>query len=324
MTLRQIAYVSARPDVLQSTHAYVEHFLPWVESVVVVAPDRVAARMAQAVPAATVLTDEDLLGGAAGGLDHQTRNITLRAALCRSDLVDDVFLSSDDDYRPLKAVDPERFVRDGKLAGFAFYDLVDWTADATDFDRGQQRTLAVLSYLGAATGAYASHMPQAVDKHLFGESLELARRVAPEGPLDEWSVFGNLGRLLAPERFLEPERHLTLAWPQYPNQWRRAVLPREYVYENFYPELYDAGHLFAGLATTLDPATVEQEAVEKLVRWRRLDLAIRRLEVPTDVVSPWTTSSALRRAYFRALRPARKTLDLLLLGSRAQDRDLDQ
>ncbi len=98
------------------------------------------------------------------------------------------------------------------------------------------------------------------------------------------------------------------------------MVPKEYAFENFYPELYADGHLFAGLPTALDPERVEQDAIDKLVRWRRLDLAIRRLEVPADVVSPWTTTSRLRRAYFRALRPARKTMDLLLLGDRA-DRD---
>ncbi len=317
MSLRQIAYLSARPDVLAETHAYVEHFLPWITSVVVVTPARTAEAMRAALAGATVLTDEELVAGDLGALDHQTRNLALRQGLCRSGAVDPVFLSSDDDYRPLKPIAPERFVRDGRLAGFAFHDLVDWTADATDFDRGQQHTLAVLSYLGASTHAFASHMPQAVDAALFLQALELAHDLAPGAPLDEWSLFGNVGRHLAPERFLPVEPHLTLAWPEYPNQWRRAVVPTEYAYENFYPELYAPGHLFAGLPTALDPGRVAQDAVEKLLRWRRLDLAIRRLEVPDDVVNPWQSSSRLRRAYFRALRPARKTVDLLLLGERA-------
>ena len=329
MTVRQIAYLSDRPEVLAETHAYVRHFMPWLTHVVVVTPRRTAKAVAdlELSPDTVVLTDEDLMepGTDLAALDHQSRNLQLRLGLCRSEGVDEVFLCSDDDYRPLKAVSEERFVRTGadgreKLAGFTFYDLLDWTADATDFDRGQQNSLQVLAYLGADQRAYASHMPQAVDKAVFGEAVALARRVAPSIPLCEWAVYGNLGRQLAPERFAPPEPHLTLAWPEYPNQWRRAVVPREYAFENFYPQLYAPGHLFAGLPTALDVSRVEQDAVEKLLRWRRLDLAIRRLEVPDDLASPWATSSRLRKAYFRALRPARKTLDLLMLGERASDR----
>jgi len=330
MTLCQIAYLSARPDVLAQTHAYVRHFMPWLTKVVVVTPRRTAKAVtalgSELSSELTVLTDEELLepGTDPSGLDHQMRNLLLRVALCRSGTVDEVFLCADDDYRPLKAVSRDRFVRtdaDGRerLAGFTFYDLLDWTADATDFDRGQQNTLQVLAYLGAEQRAYASHMPQAIDKAVFLEAVAMARRVAPTISLCEWSVYGNLGRQLAPERFAPPEPYLTLAWPEYPNQWRRAVVPHEYAFENFYPQLYEPGHLFAGLPTALDPTRVEQDAVEKLLRWRRLDLAIRRLDVPADIVSPWTTSSRLRRAYFRALRPARKTMDLLMLGERAAD-----
>ena len=327
MTVRQIAYLSARPEVLAETHAYVRHFMPWLTHVVVVTPRRTAHAVADLDRSAdvVVLTDEELTptGTDLSTLDHQSRNLMLRVGLCRHDAVDEVFLSSDDDYRPLKTLTPGRFVRTGaggeQLAGFTFYDLLDWTADATDFDRGQQNTLQVLAYLGADQRAYASHMPQAVDKAVFLDAVAMARRVAPTIPLCEWAVYGNLGRLLAPERFAPPEPHLTLAWPEYPNQWRRAVVPREYAFENFYPELYAPGHLFAGLPTALDPARVEQDAVEKLLRWRRLDLAIRRLDVPSDIASPWGTSSRLRRAYFKALRPARKTLDLLMLGERAAE-----
>ena len=328
MTVRQIAYLSDRPEVLAETHAYVRHFMPWLTHVVVVTPRRTAKAMVDLSlsPDAMVLTDEELIepGTDLAALDHQTRNLLLRLGLSRSHAVDDVFLSSDDDYRPLKALTEERFVRMGadgreKLAGFTFYDLLDWTADATDFDRGQQNSLQVLAYLGAEQRAYASHMPQAVDKQVFVEAVAMARTVAPSIPLCEWAVYGNLGRKIAPERFAQPEPHLTLAWPEYPNQWRRAVVPREYAFENFYPQLYEPGHLFAGLPTALDVTRVEQDAVEKLLRWRRLDLAIRRLDVPDDLVSPWATSSRLRKAYFRALRPARKTLDLLMLGERAAD-----
>lgn len=164
-------------------------------------------------------------------------------------------------------------------------------------------------------------MPQAVHRDLLVEAAARVRKVAPTVAVDEWAVHGNLGRMLAPELYCEPEPHLTLCWPGYPNQWRHGIAPREHAFENYYPQLYEPGHLFAGLPTAFDAATAEQVAVEKLVRWRRLDLAIRRLEMPDDVVVPWTEGSPVRRAYFKALRPVRKTVDYLLMGDRVGQRD---
>lgn len=319
--LKQVVYLSTRPDELAETQAYVQHWMPWLTDVVVVTPRRLGGAFAGL--GCTVLHDEDVLdpGVRPGDLDHQQLNFALRVGMCRSGAVDEVFVCSDDDYRPMKAIEPERFVTaEGRLRGYAFYDLQDWSYDETEFDHGQVNTLQVLSYLGAPQVAYASHMPQAFDRDLFLEAATRVRRVAPTVAVDEWAVHGNLGRLIAPDRYADPEPYVTLAWPGYPNQWRHGAVAREHAFENFYPELYAAGHLFAGLPTAFDPATAEQVAVEKLVRWRRLDLAIRRLDMPDDVVVPWTEGSPVRRAYFKALRPMRKTVDYLLMGDRIGER----
>jgi hypothetical protein len=327
MTLRQIAYLSTRPDILGETLGYVRHFMPWLEDVVVVTPRRMVAAFTAMDSGLTVVADEDLLAGDLGAMDHQTRNFGLRAGLCRAGIVDDVFLCSDDDYRPMKAITPDRFVLEGpdgrdQLIGYTFYDLLDWSYDRSEFDRGQHNTLQLLAYLGAEQKAYASHMPQAIDRALLIEAAGVAARLAPFAPVDEWAIHFNLGRQLDPGRFAPARPYLTLGWPQYPNEWRRTIVPSEYAFENFYPEMYEPRHLYAGLPTALDPARVEQDAVEKLLRWRRLDMAVRRLEMPDDLVVPWTGNSRLRRAYFAGLRPARKTLDYLLLGERAATDDL--
>ena len=326
--MRQIAYLSTRPDILAETLGYVRHFMPWLTDVVVVTPRRMVAAFS-ALGDLTVVADEDLVpaGTDLAALDHQSRNFALRVGLCRSGAVDDVFLCSDDDYRPLKAITEDRFLvagpdRRSQLVGYTFYDLLDWTYDTSEFDRGQHNTLQLLAYLGAEQKSYASHMPQAIDRELMIAAADVAHRLAPSVPVDEWAIHYNLGRQLDPARFADPRPYLTLGWPQYPNEWRRAVIPAEYAFENFYPELYQAKHLYAGLRTAFDATRVEQDAVEKLLRWRRLDMAVRRLEMPDDLVVPWTGNSRLRRAYFAGLRPARKTLDYLLLGERANTDDL--
>ena len=333
MTIRQIAYLSVHPPVLIETLGYVRAFMPWLTDVVVVTPRRLMSSFTDLDPTLTVIADEDLVDSSIdlAALDHQTRNYLLRVGLCRLGAVDDLFMSSDDDYRPMKPLSADRFVRPGagggQLVGYTFYDLVNWTYDTSEFDRGQHNTLQILAYLGAEQRSYASHMPQAIDRDLMRRAADVVTRVAPGVPVCEWAVHFNLGRQLEPERFAPAEPYLTLGWPQYPNEWRRAIVPREYAFENFYPDMYEPRHLYAGIPTAFDADRVEPDFVEKLMRWRRLDMAVRRLDMPRDITVPWTGDSRLRRAYFKALRPARKTVDYLLLSERAADRpppDIDQ
>ncbi len=326
MTVRQIAYISVHPHVLVETLGYTRHFMPWLTDVLVVTPRRLAPSFADIDPTLTVIADEDLVDSSVdlGSLDHQTRNYLLRVGLCRSGATDPLFISSDDDYRPMKPMPVDRFVRpaDGgdQLVGYTFYDLVNWTYDTSEFDHGQHNTLQILAYLGAEQRSYASHMPQVIDRDLMVRAADVVARVAPGVAVCEWAVHFNLGRQLEPARFAPPEPYLTLGWPQYPNEWRRTIIPREYAFENFYPDMYELRRLYTGIPTAFDAARVERDFVEKLMRWRRLDMAVRRLEMPSDIDVPWTGDSRLRRAYFKALRPARKTVDYLLLSERATDR----
>jgi hypothetical protein len=318
MVLSQIAYLSTRPDVLAETLDYVRHFMPWITDHVVVTPRRLRAEIAGLAPNLSVVTDEDLLGHSdLAGLDHTTRNYRLRVAMCRAGAVDEVFLCSDDDYRPLKPIEPDRFVITDpagaeKLVGFFFYDLDQWRYETSDFDHGQHNTAQIMAYMGAGHYAYASHMPQAMYRELLVRADERVQQIAPSAAVCEWSVHGNLGRLLEADRFTEPRPYLTLGWPQYPNEWRRTIVPHEYAFENFYPDMYEPGCLYEGLPTAFDPARVEQDAVEKLMRWRRLDIAVRDLRMPRDITVPWTGHSRLRRTYFKMIRPARPTVQHLL------------
>jgi len=114
-----------------------------------------------------------------------------------------------------------------------------------------------------------------------------------------------------------------MCWPRLPHEWPFWVRPEELVFENFYPDLYEAGQLFDGLPTALDPEHAERHAFEKMRRWYRFDLDAGRLRFPEDVTNPWlgeagTASGRARRLFFKALRPARRAYEYVALEERTR------
>src|SRR5438046_6180148 len=115
-SLGQIVYLSNRPAVLAETLAYVRHFMPWVTRAVVLTPSPDAIRRAvgdTATPELVLLADSEVLAkGEEIPRTHSARNAFLRRALAERGPIDDVFLQSDDDYRPPKAVPQSFYVDD--------------------------------------------------------------------------------------------------------------------------------------------------------------------------------------------------------------------
>ena len=251
-------------------------------------------------------------------MDHMARNFTLRGAFASPVAIDTEFLMADDDYRPLKPVEPSFFREGDKHRCFYFYDLDDWPGDSTPYDVGQHNVRELLGYLGYERLAYGSHMPQLIRKPYLDEAWKLASRLTDSPILCEWSLYFNVARALHPGDFCDPEPFRALCWPQYPNEWPWWVRPPEYVFENFYPELYAAGHLFDGLPTQLDAECAERHNVEKILRWSALGRRTARLDFPTDVANPWTKDSLTRRAAFGVLRRFRKAYGYISMEDRSR------
>jgi hypothetical protein len=314
----QIVTLSTRPDVFAETRAHVRHFMPWADRALVIAPQRVAVGF-EGSDDVTVLTDEALTGlgtNELAAMDHMTRNFTIRGALGEHDAVDDVFVMGDDDARPLKAVDEGFFRVDGRDRGFFFYDLDAWPGDDTPFDTGQHNVRELLAYLGYERLAYGSHMPQIIRKAHLAEAWAIARRLTHHAALDEWALYFNVARALHPDDFGDPEPFRTLCWPQYPGEWAWWVRPPEYVFENFYPDLYRPGHLFDGIPTALEPEAVERHNVEKVLRWSAFGRRVERLDFPDDIANPWTGTSAVRRVGFGVLRRAQQAFGYVSFSQR--------
>ena len=288
----QLVVLSARPSMLAGTLLHVRAHLPWVDGVLVVCPERLVAEL----PAGVEHVTDSALLGSAGPSDHSHRNYALRAALATCAAVDDVFLSADDDNRPLVDLPLETFVRDGRYRRYAFAHLDDWDQRATSYDRCLHNARAILGLHAMPRLAYASHQPQIVDKALLAEVVELFAPAAARHPLDEWSTYFNAAGALHPERFAEPEAYLTLGWPDDTSTWQAMRDPGALVFENCFLEHYAAGGVFHGI----DPDdTSYAAAADKVVRWRGYELAVLAGERPAalaDHEPPGPVGKALRRA----------------------------
>ena len=321
----QIVYLSNRPKVLAETWDHVRTFMPFVDRALVIAPGSMHDQFGLDGADGVTLADESAISGLTaaqiGGLDHVRRNVTLRRAAIGSDLVDDVFLLSDDDYRPIKPIDPSFFTEDGLDRSYYFHDLDSWTGYGTDYDEAQRRTGQVLSYLGAPRRAYGSHQPQIMRKDLWEEAFAIWDNLRGDNMVCEWALYFNLARQNHPEQFAADEVYRTMCWPPHVHEFPLRHRPPEYQFENFYPESYSPGHLFAGLPTAVDPADLDgarRNAVEKLVRWSELGFAVGRLDFSGGIAEPWTRSSAVRRLVFRMLWVVRKAYEYASLEERAE------
>jgi len=305
----QIVYLSNRPLVLRETWQHVRHFMPWVDRAIVVAP-RAAHHQFDLGDGVELVADEDLAsadGPSLASLDHVRRNVTLRRAVIAGGLVDDVFLLSDDDYRPIRPIDEVFFTSGGRDTGYYSYELAQWPGFETDFDQAQHVTHDALAYLGLPHLAYGAHMPQIMRRDLWEEAFELFGTVSDDTMVDEWSLYFNVSQRAHPERFDEPRPFETMCWPQFGAEWPWWVRPARWSFENFYPDMYEPGHLFDGLPSRLDADRATKVNFDKITRWTNFARAAERLDFPADVENPWIKGSPLRRAYFAALRPARKT-----------------
>ncbi len=327
----QIVYLSARPGQLAETLQHIGHFAPWISRALVITPNRVNAEMQTALADAplptSTMTDEEITGlssAAISAMNHAERNYCLRTAAVKHAALDDVFIMSDDDGRPLAPIDEAMFVTaNGRHRRRYFHSLARWTANATDFDRSLFHSWVLLRQRGFSDPAcYSSHMPQIIDKAMYREVAELLAPQAAEYPPDEWSPYFTIGPSLHPERFADPEPFVVLGWPRHPGEWPHEVVPPISLFENFHPELYEENGLYAGLSTGCDPETIEATNLEKIVRWYRLERDVRRLSFPDDIDQPWTNSLP-RKVAFSGLRAARSAFRYLSIDERTRLAELE-
>lgn len=269
--LRQIAVLTARNENLLQSLPYWDAYYPFAEEVLVCCPAKNIAELQQQWHGRLHLrfcTDEILLHGDPLPDDHTERNFLLRCRMMQYAPLDDVFLMTDDDYRPLFAMDETIFRCNGKYLAYYCYDLRLWQGtqgNHTAYDRSMFRSLAFLQQEHLPTLQYSSHQPQAIERRVYLELLQQYPHIATKG-LDEWSVYFNYGVRHYPDAFL-PTRYCTIGWPGAMTDWKLFVYPTHLYFENFYGILYENGQVFAGLPTAYDAQTAPRITAEKINRW---------------------------------------------------------
>ena len=176
----QIVYLSARPEVFSATLMVSARLMPFLSKALVVVPERMVDKFksVQTRLDLVVLTDEEITGCSRGELhqlDHSALNYRLRSDLVFRPEIESEFIMSDDDYRPLCEIPVTTFVENNRHNAYYFYDLPLWKFGDNPFDHCQRNSMSVLQSLELPVLAYASHMPQVINKVHFQESIKAVR-----------------------------------------------------------------------------------------------------------------------------------------------------
>ena len=276
--LNQLVILTARAEDLLASLPYVEYYMPFITELVLACPDFTMEEVRENYKGRlkiTYITDAMLLADAKLPADHAGRNMFLRARLLRREEVHDVFLMGDDDYRPLRPITPEYYIRDGKYIGRYCHDLVKWRGaqgGGVSFDQSMFRARDFTTSHNYPTYLFDAHMPQVIDRRVYREVLERYPEIENKSAASEWNGYFNYMLAEYPE-MLRVEPYAVLNWPGYPQDWEGTVKRPEAMFENYYEGVYEEvtpygqKGQFAGLQRDFNEQSLaESEEKERRVR----------------------------------------------------------
>lgn len=268
LNLKQMVVLTARHEDIMKSLPHIEAYMPFIQELVVCCPEKNVQPFKDNYHGRLRLifkTDDELLQGKPLPEDHVARNFFLRCQAMRLDCLDDVFIMTDDDYRPLVPISKDVYIKNGRYVGYYFYDLKEWQGSYShykSFDLGAFYTRDFLMENGYPTMQYASHMPQIIDKRIFREILETHPGIE-NNAYEEWDIYFNYGMRRHPDKFMS-KPYVSICWPGRLTSWNLYTFPNPMLFENYYEELYDDNNLFAGLSKEYDPETTDAENREKI------------------------------------------------------------
>ena len=254
--IRQLVLLTARFEDAQALLPYIDRFMPFIERVLLLCSDALGARRDELDGGRlrlSFLCDSEILAGEPLPEDHARRNFFLRCRAMRSDLIDDVFIMSDDDYRPMTTIDKDVFVDESSYKGYYSYDLRKWLGASHAFSSFDKAIFAERDFLQAhdyPTRQYASHQPQVIEKAIFLDMLADHPGIEKQGYLD-WDVYFNYLQAKHPS-LLEVRPYVSLCWPGSAAEWSLYVKQPRYLFENHYPLLYADKNIFSEIPDVLD------------------------------------------------------------------------
>lgn len=288
--IKQIVYISNRPQELAETLKHVRKYMTFLKKYTIFCPGNQIYEFAALCPDCEIIDEESLLGEhnqyfselkSNFTLNHDRINYLLRSCLAYSEFVDDLFIMSDDDYRPLSIVDESYYYNRASdvynayfMTSLEFYiGFIEQRRDPnirnSAFHNVQYDMLKTFRRLGIPTLMYASHMPQLINKTIFRESVEYFKQNADGYSLDEWSSYFNFATHYYPNKFNQ-KLYETMCWPHL--NFGLAI-PNDFKFELIYQSdviasPYLTSKIFAGIPEQFTPYQ-DKVNEEKIIRYRR-------------------------------------------------------
>ena len=270
INLRQMLCISARPEDLLASLPYYEHYMPFLSELLLICPEFVKIELLQKYSGKIkikYITDDELLNGEHLPDDHTHRNFLLRCFAMRRQELDEYFIMTDDDYRPVLPIEEDFYLHNGRMQGYYCFDLDTWGDTVyrpTSFDKSMDRTNLFLKTNGMQNLMYASHMPQIISKKLYLKMLDDYPGIERNG-FCEWSTYFNYIVSFYPN-LISVHPYTTIAFPGNVSDWDQEVFPNQYLFENHYSSLYADG-IFSGINEKFSPG-VEDDNSERIIRER--------------------------------------------------------
>ncbi len=266
-SVKQIFILTARSEAIINSLTYIEKYMPFIKEAVLCCPDNIKDELVKNYSGRLdikVVTDSEALSGNELPEDHQLRNTFLRACIFKKEnLLDDAFIMSDDDYRPLKEIAMDFFICNGKYNAYYFYNLSDWRGtygNLSSYDKGMLNTYEYLKSHNYPTRQYSAHMPQIIDKRIYLELLEKHSDINSIA-IDEWSIYFNYLQKEYPN-IINNKKYASICWPGATTDWEMKYFPDEYLFENYYENLYENGQIFEGLSRTYNDKTDKENEIK--------------------------------------------------------------
>jgi glycosyltransferase involved in cell wall biosynthesis len=322
--LRQMVLLSVHPERLDLALQAARRNLPFIDRIAILtrpsAREDIAAAAARHFPNALVLTDDAVAGDRLPD-DHTVRNTWLRKRLYARAEIETNFLAADEDALALRPIERAYYQSGETHTGFYFMeDMATWLGGApttTSFDRGMRNAWRTLAEAAYPARAYASHMPQIINKSLANEIF--ARFVtSTEAPAyDEWSLYFNVAAHLYPRHFVA-KPYGAVGWPMRPGDWLPEIEPIDPAFENYYPQNYEADGMFLGLEPLGDLDAKAERAAKALAMARRAEIKGSGAHTPGALVLA-ITGAGMKFASSGTILAGRRNVRRILLLNSAGD-----
>lgn len=272
VSVKQMVVLTARNDDILATLPYIDKFMPFIKEMVVCCPDKNVEELKSKYNGRLqlkFLTDSEVLAGNPLPQDHAMRNFFLRCLILKNSIIDDVFLMTDDDYRPLRELSINHFIKNNRYLSYYCYDLQSWKGtygNPTSFDESMARTKDFLLENGYPIMMYSSHQTQIIDKKIFNEMTSKFPDIANNG-LCDWSTYFNYGVGTYPDMF-EPVPYVSMGWPGARSDWDLYVQPTDFLFENHYSVLYEKGKVFDGFTENYHD-NIQADNIQKVMLYSK-------------------------------------------------------